>query len=335
MRPVDRNLLPGPASLLTPGRPGPAELARATTHYSPPPKDSKFNFRAYKGEDVRHALESLFHGKCAYCESRYDVSGPVDVEHFRPKGEVEDVPDHPGYWWLAAEWTNLLPSCLDCNRRRYQPTPKSFASISGILDAAHRSGFTPILTGKEACFPIAGSGSRMPGPPPSSQAAAAIAAEQGLLLDPCSDDPADHLRFHIDRDQPLGIVYPTGSAEIDLPLLPAAITEVQRIEQDARSAGVSVRGAVSIQVYGLNRLALIQERTRLLRKLEFLATIIIDLSDVADGVEALSVAATDEEVRSRAVERIRATVQRALAEIASLAAPRPRFRLWWGMDHRV
>ncbi len=71
-----------------------------------------------------------FYGKCAYCESSVDVNSPTVVEHFRPKKSVRDINNkivkvrgsagntkkqHPGYYWLAYKWTNLLPACSKCN----------------------------------------------------------------------------------------------------------------------------------------------------------------------------------------------------------------------------
>ncbi len=76
--------------------------------------------RIFKGEftkngekrfEVREILLSLYHDKCAYCESK---EFKPEVEHYRPKGGVTGV-DHKGYYWLAYEWTNLIPSCHDCN----------------------------------------------------------------------------------------------------------------------------------------------------------------------------------------------------------------------------
>jgi hypothetical protein len=82
-------------------------------------------------------LENVFYQKCAYCER--EISGYYgDAEHYRPKGAVKrktlagsleqvhvEVPDpqqgrlaritHPGYFWLAYDWHNLLPSCVFCN----------------------------------------------------------------------------------------------------------------------------------------------------------------------------------------------------------------------------
>lgn len=82
-------------------------------------------------------VENVFHDKCAYCETR-EVRSPYHAEHFRPKArvtikvavkgnkkfklqvcptvdELGNVVEHPGYFWLAYTWTNLLPSCNDCN----------------------------------------------------------------------------------------------------------------------------------------------------------------------------------------------------------------------------
>ena len=85
------------------------------------------------GELKEWLIKNVFHDKCAYCETR-EVRSPYHAEHFRPKGRVrfrstgvkklvtpiiqdeegENV-EHPGYFWLAYNWANLLPSCNDCN----------------------------------------------------------------------------------------------------------------------------------------------------------------------------------------------------------------------------
>lgn len=58
----------------------------------------------------------------------------MDVEHYRPKGGYLD-PDgtlcQPGYYWLAADWNNLFPSCIDCNREREQIMVKGQAKKLG------------------------------------------------------------------------------------------------------------------------------------------------------------------------------------------------------------
>ncbi len=83
----------------------------------------KANRTLYAHDEVKKALEALFCGKCAYCESKVVAQSHLEVEHFRPKKRVSDRPAHPGYYWLAYEWTNLYLSCKLCNGRyRDQPT---------------------------------------------------------------------------------------------------------------------------------------------------------------------------------------------------------------------
>ncbi|MCE7990953.1 MAG: hypothetical protein HEP71_03200 [Roseivirga sp.] len=65
-----------------------------------------------KRQLVREELIEMYYGKCAYCENK---ELKPEVEHYRPKKRVTGKPDHPGYYWLCYEWTNLLPSCRYCN----------------------------------------------------------------------------------------------------------------------------------------------------------------------------------------------------------------------------
>ena len=93
-------------------------------------KKLKFKDRIWR--NLKPFLENLFHKKCAYCEGIYEGGAWMDVEHFRPKGKVtvdhnpgntvkitnpagKEI-DHPGYYWLAYDWRNLLLSCNKCNR---------------------------------------------------------------------------------------------------------------------------------------------------------------------------------------------------------------------------
>ena len=63
---------------------------------------------------LREALEILTHGKCAFCESRPQATGDVEIEHYIAK--TIDLN-------LAFEWTNLLPSCRKCNRAKRDREP--------------------------------------------------------------------------------------------------------------------------------------------------------------------------------------------------------------------
>lgn len=130
-------------------------------------------YTAYKTPDVRTALEGAFGGKCAYCETPYAATQPVAIEHYRPKGEVvvdgKRVP--PGYYWLASEWTNLLPSCTDCNSPRRQDLPTGAATA-----------------GKANAFPLSSERTRATKPGAESK-------ESRLLLHPYLDWPEKHLDF--------------------------------------------------------------------------------------------------------------------------------------------
>jgi uncharacterized protein (TIGR02646 family) len=56
-------------------------------------------------------LLNLYDNKCAFCERIFSNDAEntkPTVEHFRPKNKML-------YYWLAVEWTNLLPTCKGCN----------------------------------------------------------------------------------------------------------------------------------------------------------------------------------------------------------------------------
>lgn len=262
MRSVSRDSLAAPACLNAPDKNGLTELARARVHQaSTDPKKGSFEFSAYRDEEVKRRLDALFHGKCAYCETFYSASAPVDVEHYRPKGAVSEDPGHPGYWWLAMSWDNLLPSCIDCNRKRKQRVPRISTSLLDLYRSSHASTLPLVQSGKKDSFPIANTGQRV------LPEGVGFGAEHPLLLDPTRDDPEQHLRFHIDHTAPLGMVLPGKAVGVE-----------------------SERGSASIFIYGLNRLGLVQERTRLLRRLEFLGDLVIELGTVIQEIEQPAVA---------------------------------------------
>jgi uncharacterized protein (TIGR02646 family) len=49
-------------------------------------------------------LKLLYHGKCAYCETKTDK---LSIDHYRPISK---------YWWLKNNWSNLLPVCDECKK---------------------------------------------------------------------------------------------------------------------------------------------------------------------------------------------------------------------------
>ncbi len=236
---------------------------------------TKPNFNVYRHKSVEASLHQLFHGKCAYCESFYFSTAPVDTEHFRPKGRLQEAPDHGGYWWLAASWDNLLPSCIHCNRRSGHVVVKLCAQmIELVKEGGQGFGHTLVQSGKHDSFPILGLRATDSTPDCSS--------EYPLLLDPCRDNPSEHLRFNIDGKDLLGLVLPKDHDAAGLPLQDAeGVTDAMKAEiAQARAARLSVKGAVSIHVYGLNRLGLVQDRTRVLRHLVFLEGMVNEISSV-------------------------------------------------------
>lgn len=81
----------------------------------------RINSDIYKGKtkvgkkvvfEVRDRLKEIYYNKCAYCEIK---EFKPEVEHYRPKKAVAENKNHPGYYWLCYEWSNLLPSCRYCN----------------------------------------------------------------------------------------------------------------------------------------------------------------------------------------------------------------------------
>ena len=294
MRRVLRGEGTAPAVLTATGRDGRTELERARAHFGkqaiaghvarsrrkPPSGTGEFAFGAYKANAVKAALDRLFHGKCAYCETFYSASSPVDVEHFRPKSAVLEDPSHPGYWWLAAQWENLLPSCIDCNRSRQQVLLDAGQDPSTVTGAPLGSG---TLAGKGSRFPL------MPGSPRLQPEASPVGNERPLLLNPCEDDPARHLQF-------VGHASPASS-------LVAARRN-------------SARGKASIALYGLNRLGLVQDRTRLLRQLQMMGDQVLRLARLADRhrdpeLQALMLQNVDAMIAMGAAERPYSAMVRA------------------------
>ena len=214
-----------PASLAGPGSTGLVELDKARDFFNVQANLKKaFEFKAYKGDDVRDALRKMFNKKCAYCETFYAPAMPDDIEHYRPKGAYVEggKPTKPGYWWLAMSWTNLLPSCADCNRCRRQQ----------IVGRERKE-----TKGKANQFPLAPGSVR-------ATTEAEIEAEVPLLLNPTAGPrPEKHLEFLAD-----GTVRPAlvngaeselGKVTIDvLALLRRDLVEARELAAKATKAAI-------------------------------------------------------------------------------------------------
>lgn len=181
---------------------------------------------------------NVFDGKCAYCEADVRPASYGAGEHWRPKGavteregdiEVEVVdPEtgnrHPGYYWLAYSWENLVPACDECN------------SGSG--------GFR----GKGTQFPI--EGTRAFGPDDAKSFDELNELERPLLLHPFGkEDPRDHLDFNefgqaVAKD---GSLIGKTSIEVFNLLRPLLDDRRRRLHDDLRS---QVKKALGVQLTG-------------------------------------------------------------------------------------
>ena len=150
------------------------------THYEGNEKitSKTFTFHAYKDPKLVEMLKAYFHGKCAYCESEIGHIAPEDIEHFRPKSSIDTGDEilKPGYYWQAADWQNLLVSCIDCNRKRKHKVPGQPKKINiGKLDQ----------------FPLLSGAIRV------RKHTEDVKREEPyrLLIHPCIDNPEEHLTF--------------------------------------------------------------------------------------------------------------------------------------------
>lgn len=158
---LDRTNTPIPATLRVDGRRASIQLKRQRTLGK---TEFKFMQRIYAAQDVRTALRTIHRGKCAFCETPLPQLTAGHVEHYRPKGEVQQDEGGalmtPGYYWLAYEWSNLLLACEWCNTRA-----------------------------KRKLFPLSN---------PSQRARThkdRLEIETPLLLNPAIEDPAAHIEF--------------------------------------------------------------------------------------------------------------------------------------------
>ena len=78
----------------------------------------------YRHPSIKDAIVAMFHGKCAYCESRISHIAYGHIEHFKPKSTFPE---------LTFEWTNLLLSCPICNGPEYKGDCFPEASEGGPL----------------------------------------------------------------------------------------------------------------------------------------------------------------------------------------------------------
>lgn len=203
-----------PAFLLATTRKWHRETQDAISHYSAGGNPAVgFTFKAYGDKKLKAELLRFF-SKCAYCESIYAPTSDGDIEHFRPKGSVDEKnPKTPGYYWLANDWNNLLLSCQHCNQNR----------IHVLENGDELSG------GKQDQFPLSDESKRVT---THAATAAEFAAEEAvrLLINPCKENPEDHLQYE-DTEAVVQPTTPKGIASVKVYCLQRPVLVRERKKQ--------------------------------------------------------------------------------------------------------
>ncbi len=193
----------------------------------------EMTFKAYSDATVKDVLIQMFHGKCAYCEWEAVAGSDGDVEHYRPKKGVSDADKagvkHPGYWWLAMKWENLLLSCQHCNQSRRQLIHEPGRSEEDIERERRENRLR--TTGKLNRFPVEGNKW-------ICSHTDDVGQERPLILNPCETDPENLLEWEFER----------------------SISTVKARESDPRAE-------MTIDVLGLNRRRLTEARVKRLNEL--------------------------------------------------------------------
>lgn len=262
---VDRSSLPPPEALERPFSAGPnkgkseaeavIEALEAHLAGGEPREKFKYPYKRYKEDEAKRTLDALFRGKCAYCETYYSASQPMDVEHWRPKGEVhldDGTVLKPGYYWLAAHWDNLLPSCIDCNRAREQ-----FDVVEGRAVRLGKANQFPLPPGRDHVL--------------EHERSNALTEEEPLLVNPCEDDPEEFFAYTEE-----GVIRPAAGLTAD---------ERLRAEASIRVYALNRSGLVTERREVIRR---IDHRLALLRQLAGLRTeLAVDRPDLVTVVEEL------------------------------------------------
>lgn len=146
-------------------------------------KTFAFDQKIYGDATVKAALLAAQHDKCAFCEWKITPGEYGDVEHFRPKGGVQQARgaplEYPGYYWLAYDWDNLLLACSKCNSR-------------------HKGKLFPLLNPKQRC----------------RNHRATLSREQPLFINPATADPSAFIEF-VGETVIARAGHPRGQATID------------------------------------------------------------------------------------------------------------------------
>ena len=153
-----------------------AEHARAEVLAEPDPVRRRDLIERHRDKWVafRAHFERVFGKKCWYTEC-VNPGTDDDIDHYRPKGRVQEEKGHGGYWWEALNWRNFRLSCHRANRLRENPE-------------------TGDTCGKGDHFPLLNPDQRWRDPN-------AVSHERPLFLDPVRAIDASYLTYDISGER--------------------------------------------------------------------------------------------------------------------------------------
>jgi energy-coupling factor transporter ATP-binding protein EcfA2 len=141
--------------------------------------DDKFN------REIKEYLMHIFHGKCVYCETKLGVSDSGILDSFRPRSGARGLDKakyaSSHYWWLYHEWDNMMLSCSTCGVK-------------------YKRDFFP-LEDENLRAPIGAKGVE-------------LLNERAMLIDPCLENPEEHLLFS--EDGVVSALTPKGQVTIEV-----------------------------------------------------------------------------------------------------------------------
>ena len=176
---------------------------------------------------MREPLNALFGGKCAYCETPL----PSGIDLFRPRAEAVGLIPRSAVRAKAAPRNWLARANRESDRDGYWWLAYEWENAYPVCAECNRN--------KASNFPVIGSRAE-----PGTRGEA-LRSELALLLDPCVDHPEEYLVFDEEGH-----------------------VASRRQPSRARSRFFNVdRGAVTIDVLGLNRPALVEARRRVARQM--------------------------------------------------------------------
>ena len=154
-----------------------------------------FNGYYYKNKTVtdelkafslqKNELENNDIPKCYYCESQIDFAATLQVEHYRPKANVDKKDtkgkEHKGYYWLGCEWTNLLLACPACNGKN---TKGNRFPIENIRAEPHNPINSKNELNREKCL-----ATKIP-----------LISEKPVLINPEIDKTEEHFTFNFNAE---------------------------------------------------------------------------------------------------------------------------------------